>query len=167
MKSDQRLWRTLHVLIHMSHHQGPLTSQAIAAMLQTHPVVVRRTLGGLRDKQLIQSEKGHGGGWQLLRPLDQITLHDVYLALGEPVLLSLSPSISQSCLVEAAVNQALNDVLEQARQMVLERFGNMTLASIERDFQSLLDARTDLPGNCEFHADQRSSEKRALPVVKE
>lgn len=167
MKSDQRLWRTLHVLIHMSHHQGPLTSQAIAAMLQTHPVVVRRTLAGLRDKHLIQSEKGHGGGWKLLRSLDQISLHDVYEALGEPGILILSPSISESCLVEAAVNQALNQVLEQARQMVLERFSDMSLASIERDFQSLLEAHGERPESCTVHADQRISEKRALPVAKE
>ncbi len=167
MKSDQRLWRTLHVLIHMSHHSGPLTSQAIADMLNTHPVVVRRTLAGLRKKNLIQAEKGHGGGWKLLRSLDQITLHDIYEALGEPAILTLSPSISQSCLVEAAVNQALNEVLEQARQMVLERFHDMSLASIERDFQTLLAARTDLPGSCEIHAVQRISENRALPVAKE
>lgn len=49
MKMDQRFWRTLHVLIHMSHHKTPMTSHEIAKMLNTNPVVVRCTLSGLRD----------------------------------------------------------------------------------------------------------------------
>lgn len=139
MKSDQRLWRTLHVLIHMSQHQAPLTSQAIGKMLNTNPVVVRRTLSCLRKQNLIQAEKGHGGGWQLIRPLDQISLRDVYEALGEPVLQVLGPA-PQGCLVEAAVNQAVDAVLQEARRLVLERFSDITLAKIEQDFQGLLQA---------------------------
>lgn len=139
MKNDQRLWRTLHVLIHMNQHQAPLTSQAIGHMLNTNPVVVRRTLACLRKQNLIQAEKGHGGGWKLLLPLEQISLRDVYAALGEPPLLVLSPiSEPRGCLVEKAVNQALDEVLQQARDLVLERFSHLTVAQIERDFQGLL-----------------------------
>jgi DNA-binding IscR family transcriptional regulator len=139
MKNDQRLWRTLHVLIHMNQHQTPLTSQAIGQMLNTHPVVVRRTLAGLRKQNLIQAEKGHGGGWKLLLPLEQISLREVYAALGEPPLWVLSPVTEpRGCLVEKAVNQALDEVLQQARDWVLERFSHLTVAQIERDFQALL-----------------------------
>lgn len=139
MKNDQRLWRTLHVLIHMGQHPTPLTSQAIGQMLNTNPVVVRRTLAGLRKQHLIQAEKGHGGGWKLLVPLSQITLYDVYTALGEPPLWVLSPVTEpRGCLVEKAVNQALDAVLQQARDLVLERFSHLTVAEIERDFQALL-----------------------------
>ncbi|MFP8913766.1 transcriptional regulator, partial [Pseudomonas aeruginosa] len=43
MRNDTRLSRMLHVLIHMARHEGPATSEAIAQMLGTNPVVVRRT----------------------------------------------------------------------------------------------------------------------------
>ena len=48
MSSDNRLSRMLHVLIHMDQREQPLTSDEIARMLNTNPVVVRRTMAGLR-----------------------------------------------------------------------------------------------------------------------
>ncbi|PIQ28044.1 transcriptional regulator [bacterium (Candidatus Blackallbacteria) CG17_big_fil_post_rev_8_21_14_2_50_48_46] len=139
MKTDQRLWRTLHVLIHMSHHPAPLTSQTLAKMLNTNAVVVRRTLACLREKQLIQAEKGHGGGWILIKPLHQISLREIYDALGEPTILHFTPESNlPGCLVEKAVNQALDKVLQEAHNLVLERFESLTLAHIEQDFQTLL-----------------------------
>ncbi|PIW18044.1 transcriptional regulator [bacterium (Candidatus Blackallbacteria) CG17_big_fil_post_rev_8_21_14_2_50_48_46] len=147
MKTDQRLWRTLHVLIHMGHHPAPLTSQTLAKMLNTHAVVVRRTLACLREKQLIQAEKGHGGGWYLLKPLSQISLREVYEALGEPAILLLTPENNPpGCLVEKAVNQALDDVLQEARNLVLARFADLTLAHIEEDFQALLQSTEVIAG---------------------
>ena len=68
MRQDSRLSRMLHVLIHMDRHDGALTSEVIAAMLNTNPVVIRRTMAGLRDAGYVRSEKGHGGGWRLARP---------------------------------------------------------------------------------------------------
>ena len=53
MRNDTRLSRMLHVLIHMARHEGPATSEAIAQMLGTNPVVVRRTMacGGTQQAQ--------------------------------------------------------------------------------------------------------------------
>lgn len=142
MKSDNRLWRTLHVLLHMHHSQQPMTSQAIGEMLNTNPVVVRRTMAGLRERNYVQSEKGHGGGWRLTCKLENMTLLDVYEALGSPTLFAMGQaSDSQGCLVEAAVNQALAEVMEQARQLLLTRFASISLAEIDADFEVLKELR--------------------------
>ncbi|MFZ2103110.1 MAG: Rrf2 family transcriptional regulator, partial [Oricola sp.] len=69
MRRDNRLSRMLHMLIHMSEHEEPMTSETVAAMLSTNPVVARRTMAGLRDAGLLTSKKGHGGGWALAAPL--------------------------------------------------------------------------------------------------
>ena len=142
MKSDNRLWRTLHVLLHMHQSQQPMTSQAIGEMLNTNPVVVRRTMAGLRERHYVHSEKGHGGGWQLTCKLEDMTLLDVYEALGSPTLFAMGQaSDSQGCLVEAAVNQALAEVMEQARQLLLTRFASISLAEIDADFEVLKELR--------------------------
>ncbi len=60
-------------------------------MISTNPVVVRRMMGGLRDRGIVSSEKGHGGGWQLARPLADVTLRDVYEAVGAPPLFNIGP----------------------------------------------------------------------------
>ncbi|MBT9546516.1 MAG: Rrf2 family transcriptional regulator [Candidatus Sericytochromatia bacterium] len=144
MKNDNRLWRMLHVLIHMSHTQKPMTSQAIGEMLNTNSVVVRRTMAGLRDRNYVQSEKGHGGGWRLICPLEEITLLDIYLALGSPAIFAIgAASDTHHCLVEKAVNQAIDDVLEQAKQLLLARFGQIKLSQIQNDFQVLREVTVD------------------------
>ncbi|MGO8470311.1 hypothetical protein AB9F45_39265, partial [Rhizobium leguminosarum] len=38
---------------------------------------------------------GHGGGWTLVRPLSDITLLDVYNAIGEPHLFAIGPADDQ------------------------------------------------------------------------
>ncbi|MGO4775349.1 Rrf2 family transcriptional regulator, partial [Lysobacter sp. 2RAB21] len=48
MRSDSRLSRMLHVLLHMARHDQAFTSEQISRMLNTNPVVVRRTMAGLR-----------------------------------------------------------------------------------------------------------------------
>jgi Rrf2 family protein len=129
----------LHVLIHMSEHDEPMTSEAVAAMLSTNPVVARRTMSGLRDAGFLTSKKGHGGGWALAAPLDEITLLDVYNALGDPAVFAFGPTDDQpDCLVEQAINDRLAETLDEARALLLARFGNISLADIETDFQRKL-----------------------------
>ncbi|WP_241300676.1 RrF2 family transcriptional regulator [Burkholderia stabilis] len=137
MRTDSRLSRMLHALIHMDQADGPLTSETIATMLCTNPVVVRRLLGGLRDCGYVQSEKGHGGGWVLSVALDDITLLDVYRAVGEPPLFSdLVPEDEPECLVEQAVNAHLSATLKDAEASLLARFGEVTLGMLSRDFEA-------------------------------
>ena len=123
----------LHVLIHMDAHAGRATSDTIARMLSTNPVVVRRTLAGLRDEGSVQSEKGHGGGWVLARPLAAITLLDIHRALGSPSVFAIGASNDHAeCLVEQAVNAELGEALGEAEALLLARFGRVTLADLAR-----------------------------------
>ena len=82
MKQNSQLSDVLHVLLHMAEGDGPSTSEALAAAMQTNPVVLRRLMGGLREAGFVASGKGHGGGWVLSCDLNRITLGDVYQALG-------------------------------------------------------------------------------------
>ncbi len=134
MRQDTRLSRVLHVLIHMEKHEKPATSDAIAAMLQTNPVVVRRTMAGLRDAGYVTSEKGHGGGWLLARPLAEITLLDIHKALGNPDMFSIGLSgDNPACVIEQSVNVALADAMTEAQALLLSRFGKITLADLARE----------------------------------
>ena len=106
MPRDNRMSRSLHALIHLDRHVKRATSEAMAKMLGTNPVVVRRMMSGLREKGYVVSEKGHGGGWELQVELSAITLLDVYQAMGSPALFSIGPAADPSpCLVEHAVDE--------------------------------------------------------------
>ncbi|MES5097433.1 Rrf2 family transcriptional regulator [Agrobacterium sp. BA1120] len=133
MRQDSRLSRMLHVLIHMDKHDGAMTSEMIAQMLDANPVVIRRTMAGLRDEGFVLSEKGHGGGWRLARPLDQLTLFDIYCAVGEPSIFAVGPAYDMpGCHIEQAVNATLKGVFDEAEQLLRSRFSQVTLADVAK-----------------------------------
>lgn len=138
MNKDARLSRILHVLIHMSQHNEPLTSEKISQMLNTNATVVRRTLAGLRNFGYVTSEKGHNGGWKLSKPLSEITLLNVYESLDEPEIFALgfSNAPDTQCLVELAVNDSLKQTLEESKKIILKRFNEITLDVILKKIET-------------------------------
>jgi DNA-binding IscR family transcriptional regulator len=125
----------LHVLLHLAHSDRPMTSDQMAAMLGTNPVLVRRVLAGLRERGYISSERGHGGGWSITCDLAAVTLRDVYDAVGAPAVFAMGNRNEHSaCLVEQAVNASLADAFAQAEALLVERLGQVTLADLARDF---------------------------------
>ena len=136
MKTDSRLSVTLHVLLHMAERETPMTSSELAAHMGTHPVVVRRTMAGLRDRGFVRSEKGHGGGWEIACDLSQVSLKDVYDALGAPTLLAIGINLEHpACLVEQAVNRSLTSAFLDAEALLVTRLADVTLAELAEDFR--------------------------------
>lgn len=133
MIRDSKLSGVLHVLLHMAEADGPVTSETLAKMMQTNPVVIRRILAGPREQGYVNSEKGHGGGWQLSCDLNTVTLHDIYVALGSPAILAIgNRTESPGCLVEEAVNTVMNQAFRDAEALLLARFSEVTLAELSR-----------------------------------
>jgi DNA-binding IscR family transcriptional regulator len=126
----------------MAEHDGPVTSELLARAMQTNPVVIRRTMAGLREQGYVRSEKGHGGGWTLACDLKTVTLGDVYRALGSPGLFAIgNRSDAPQCLVEQAVNAALDQALGEAEALLLASLHNVTLAALSADFHQRLAGR--------------------------
>ena len=135
MKHDARLSATLHTLLHMADAGRPMISAELASHMGTNPVVVRRTMAGLRRQGLVRSGRGRGGGWEIACDLNTVTLRQVYDALGAPTLLSIGVRIDHpSCLVEQAVNNALRPAFAEAEARLIERLGEVTLAQLAADF---------------------------------
>ncbi len=138
MRTDRRLSRMLHVLLHMARHTGPMTSETIARMLGTNAVVVRRTMAGLRQAGYVRSEKGHGGGWEIAADLEKTSLLDIYRAVGGPQIFALgSEHPDPECAVKKVVNAALDDAMRDAERLLLARLGAISLAELARDFDAL------------------------------
>lgn len=142
MRQDNRLSGVLHVLLHMAQKDGPATSEVLAKAMDTNPVVIRRVMAGLRDQGYVQSAKGHGGGWTLACDLSKVTLRDIYNALGSPTLLAIgNRTETPGCLIEEAVNAALNQSFEDAEALLLSRLGEVTIAALNADVRGRLAAR--------------------------
>lgn len=136
MKRNSRLSSTLHILVHMTETQEhALTSEQLATFIHTNPVVVRRTIAGLRDAGIVTSSRGHGGGWQLGRAPEKISLAEISAALGETLLPFGTEPESPGCLVEQAVIAALDDFRVEAERLLAAKLSRITLADLAADFR--------------------------------
>ena len=131
MNRDSRLSVALHVLLHMREMDGPVTSETLGAMMDTNPVVLRRTLGGLRDAGIVAAGKGHGGGWSLAASLEQVSLADVYESLRVAGAFGIGVREgAPRCALERAVNRAVGDALAEAEAHLMERFRSVNVADL-------------------------------------
>ena len=123
--------------MHMAERNEPMTSDDLALCLETNAVVVRRTMAGLRDAGIVQSGRGHGGGWHFARPLAEISLLDIYNALGEPILFQIGPATeTPGCVIEQSVNRVIGDALRDAETILMARFAGTMLADLAVDFRA-------------------------------
>lgn len=138
MRRDSKLSSVLHLLLHMAHNGQPQTSEVLAGYLNTNPVLVRRTLAGLRERGYVGSDKGHGGGWALTCDLKKLTLMDIYEAVGAPTVFAMGNRIDHpECLVEQVVNQSLETAFDDAEALLRKRFKDVTLAELSNRFNQL------------------------------
>ena len=140
MKRDSKLSVALHILTHLAIvGDRPIISDVMAAHLGTNPVVVRRSLAGLREAGIVTSIKGHGGGWTLARPATSISLGEVYAVLGERAeLLPRAEPDPDGCKVDAVVRSALDGFYEEANALFRRRLDAITLADLTDDLTSRL-----------------------------
>ncbi|MFZ6734307.1 Rrf2 family transcriptional regulator [Undibacterium sp. Ji42W] len=129
MRLDYRLARMLHVLIHIYGRQGAATSEDIARMLKTNPVVVRRTMSGLRNAGYVRSTQGRGGGWEIIVDLKKVSVLDIYQALDRPAIYAMGAADDHpDCPVERAVTSVLDRTFMNAEKALLEEFGKLMLS---------------------------------------
>ena len=131
MKRNSRLSLALHTLGHMAGDPNKLrTSADIAEHAGTNSVVVRRVLGKLREAGLLSSEKGHAGGWRLAREPKDVTLADVYLALGERMIATDEASELPACAGEYALHERVTSVLEEIEESLVRRLAETSLSDV-------------------------------------
>ncbi|MBX3188561.1 MAG: Rrf2 family transcriptional regulator [Labilithrix sp.] len=156
MKSDGRLSLVLHALLHMGDLDAAITSEDLAARMAIHPVVMRRTMAGLREAGIVRAQKGRGGGWEVARPLDEIRLDEVYAALGVTTLFAVGPRTKNPrCLVERAVNRAVDEALAHASDVFLAGLKRTSLADVRRE---VTHAR---PASCRSQRSSRGEQRHA------
>jgi Rrf2 family protein len=136
----------LHVLLHMARDERPVTSEQIAQMLGTNAAVVRRTMTGLRKAGYVRADKGYNGGWSLSVDLQQVTLLDIFNAVGGPRIFAIgSDHDNPECLVERVVNAALEEAMQEAEALLLQRLGSLTLADLSGQFNTLYSTCRAMP----------------------
>jgi Rrf2 family protein len=135
MAANSRLTIAVHALAWMAlaqrRGQELLTSDQVAASVNTNPVILRRSLGDLRRAGLVVVRHGAGAGWSLARAPEEITLHDVYDAVEPTVLFAMhrtEPSLE--CPVGRGIRPVLGRVYGGIERALRHELGRTSIADV-------------------------------------
>ncbi|MBM3123790.1 MAG: Rrf2 family transcriptional regulator [Chloroflexi bacterium] len=133
MNTSQRFAITIHALTLLADSRQPLTSEYIAGSVDTHAVVIRRTMAALREQGLVESKPGARGGWKLKRAPGKIHLREVYQSLGEEEVLSMHSHPNRYCPIGGNIRGVLEEVFSSAQSALLDSLSRRTIADVLRD----------------------------------
>lgn len=138
MNVSTRFTIALHILTLLaSSRRQALTSEYIAGSVNTNPVVVRRLLGLLRKSGFVSSQPGSGGGWQLTRDPDAISLLDVRRAVNEGSPFTMHSQLpNPACPVGRNIQAALASVYSRAELAMESELALTTVQGLLRSIQT-------------------------------
>ncbi|HEY7782393.1 MAG TPA: Rrf2 family transcriptional regulator [Ktedonobacterales bacterium] len=135
MSTNSRFTIAIHVLTLLARSRAePVTSEYIAASVNTNPVVIRRALAGLRAARLVSSQGGNGGGWRLAGDPEDLTLRAVYRAVAkDEALFGLhSRPPNPNCPVGRHIQDALASPFAAASRAMEDELDHTTVADVLR-----------------------------------
>ncbi len=132
MASNSRLAIAVHTAgVLALRDASPVASEMIARSVGTNPVVVRRIVGSLVKGGIVEVRKGTGGGAFLLRKPENISLGDIYRALGEDELFQV-PELAEDheCPVGKTVRPVLDELFKGAEDALMDHLDRVSLADV-------------------------------------
>jgi Rrf2 family protein len=136
--ANSRMTIAIHALTWMAlaQRQGHdvLTSDQVAASVNTNPVIIRRSLGDLRRAGLVQVRHGAGAGWRLARAPEEITLLDVHHAVDQdPPFGMHHTQPNPACPVGRGIRPALERVYDAIEQAMRRELALVSVADVLHD----------------------------------
>jgi Rrf2 family protein len=137
MAANSRLTIAVHALtwLALAQRRGypQLSSDQVAASVNTNPVVLRRSLGDLRRAGLVSVRPGPGAGWSLARAPADITLLDVFEAVQpEPVFGLHHTEPNLECPVGRGIRPTLGHVYDDIQRTLRAELARTTIADVLR-----------------------------------
>ncbi|HWD18161.1 MAG TPA: Rrf2 family transcriptional regulator [Verrucomicrobiae bacterium] len=127
----------VHVMAGLAAGCGQdMTSARLARSVNTSPSFVRRVLAKLSKAGLIQTATGKAGSCWLGKDARNISLRDIYAAVGAPPVFAVHTYREQKeCSVSCHIKAALDHALEKSQQAMEESLAEISLAQIVREMK--------------------------------
>ena len=113
-----------------------VNSEFLAGSIGVNPVIIRTVISHLREAGIVQTQRGSSGA-ELTKRLDEITLFDVYKAVGsvdeEEGLFHFHEQPNPDCPVGRNIHNVLDRHLVDAQRAMEESLRSTTLADIVED----------------------------------
>lgn len=141
MQISSRFTIAVHTLlcIEMFKADRKVTSDFIASSVNVNPVVIRRLLQQLKKAGIVQVARGSGGA-DTAKPLDQITLLDIYNAVecvNDGGLFHFHDKPNQLCPVGRNIHAVLDMRLKKIQETMEREMDTVTMQDILNDTKKL------------------------------
>lgn len=142
MQISSRFTVAAHVLIciEMFKNERKVTSDFLASSVNVNPVVIRRILQQLKGAGIVAVTRGSGGA-DTAKPLDEITLLDLYNAVecvDDGALFHFHEDPNQLCPVGRNIHAVLDGRLEDIQRVMEEQMKSVTIRDIVEDTKKLM-----------------------------
>ena len=113
-----------------------VNSEFLAGSIGVSPVIVRTVISQLREAGIVQTKRGSSGA-ELSKRLDEITLYDIYKAVGsvdpEEGLFHFHEQPNPECPVGRNIHKVLDQHLIDAQRSMEAELRSTTMADIAED----------------------------------
>ena len=135
MPTSSRFATAVHILTLLAYQRDEaVTSDYIAASVNTNPVVIRRLLRALAAGGLVSSVPGTAGGSRLARRPEDITLLDAYAAVEDEALFGRhAQQPNPNCPVGGRIADLLTPRFDAASDAMRRSLERTTIASLLAD----------------------------------
>lgn len=142
MQISSRFTIAVHILICIETFKEyyKITSDFLASSVNVNPVVIRRLLQQLKKAGIINVKRGSGGAY-IEKPLDEITLLDVYNAvecIDNGNLFHFHENPNSKCPVGRNIHAVLDRRLDSIQQAMEREMSSVTLQDIADDTDRLI-----------------------------
>lgn len=142
MQISSRFTIAVHVLVCIATFKDSykVTSDFLASSVNVNPVVIRRLLQQLKKAGLIKVKRG-SGGTDIEKPLDKITLLDLYNAVEcveDGNLFHFHESPNQLCPVGKNIHKLLDVRLEEIQKAMEKEMRSVSIQDIMNDAEELI-----------------------------
>ena len=138
---DNKFSSAIHTLILIAKSEKPLTSGAIAKSVGTNASYIRKIIGLLKKKDIVESHRGVCG-FALTQKPEDLTLLRIYQAVNEtdlPCLFDLHQNPNDKCIVGRHIKPVLSDMFAELEAGFSAVLADKTLADCIRGIRERLD----------------------------
>ena len=115
-----------------------VNSEFLAGSIGVNPVIVRTVISQLREAGIVQTQRGSSGA-ELTKRLDEITLYDIYKAVGSVDTEEGLFHFHEQPNPDRNIHKVLDQRLIDAQKAMEEKLRSTTLADIVEDTRQAVD----------------------------
>ena len=139
---DNKFSSAIHTLILISESDKPLTSEDIAGSVGTNASYIRKIIGLLKKKYIIESHLGISG-FALKPKSEDLTLLQIYQAVNvteRPSLFDLHQNPNDACVVGRHIKPVLTGMFVEMEDAFARLLAEKTLADCIGEMRKRLEA---------------------------